>query len=211
MSSLPAESSDPRVLRTRRLLEDALLSFAQEKPYTAVTVKDIAARATVNRATFYAHFTDKDDLLRCVLRNQLDRALSVRLGTGEESAEPVTFEAYLDALLPAALEYSDAASGGCRNAGRGGLDAGIPEAELQARVETLVGRWLSPDADPDCSTGLAARAVGAMVARVSTDWSRRAERPPSEEVIGRLRALILGAVEALAENTLAEQPDLSLG
>ncbi len=205
MPPSPADTPDPRVVRTRRLIEDAMLSFVSERPYTAVTVKDIAARATVNRATFYAHFADKDDLLRGILRGRLDRALSERLDGGDD--EPVAFASYLDALLPAALEYSDWSAGGCRSARGNGLDAAIPEAELQARVETLVGRWLA--VGEDGSADVVARAVGAMVARVATDWSRRAERVPGKEVIAQLRALVLGAVGAMSDDVPAVRPALA--
>ena len=54
---------DRRVRRTRRLLRGALLELAVEKGYDKVTVQDVLDRADVGRATFYAHFRDKDDLL----------------------------------------------------------------------------------------------------------------------------------------------------
>src|SRR3954469_23951916 len=54
---------DRRVRRTRRLLREALLALVLEKGYEAVTVQDVLDRADVGRATFYAHFRDKDDLL----------------------------------------------------------------------------------------------------------------------------------------------------
>ncbi len=53
---------DRRIQRTRQLLQDALLSLILEKGYSAVTVQDIIDRANVGRATFYAHFQDKDAL-----------------------------------------------------------------------------------------------------------------------------------------------------
>jgi AcrR family transcriptional regulator len=43
---------DPRVVRTRQLLRDALVSLIAEKGFDALTVQDIADRATLNRATF---------------------------------------------------------------------------------------------------------------------------------------------------------------
>jgi len=54
---------DPRVIRTRKLLREALMSLVQEKPFERITVTDITKRATLNRATFYAHYLDKYDLL----------------------------------------------------------------------------------------------------------------------------------------------------
>ena len=52
-----------RILRTRRLLHEALVSLILEKGYADITVQDILDRANVGRSTFYAHFRDKEDLL----------------------------------------------------------------------------------------------------------------------------------------------------
>lgn len=54
---------DPRVIRTRQLLRDALVELIDEQGYEKITVQDITKRATLNRATFYLHFRDKLDLL----------------------------------------------------------------------------------------------------------------------------------------------------
>ena len=54
---------DPRVVRTRKLLRNALLDLIPEKGYSAITIQDITDRATLNRATFYLHYRDKLDLL----------------------------------------------------------------------------------------------------------------------------------------------------
>jgi AcrR family transcriptional regulator len=55
---------DRRVRRTRELLHRALLDLIAEKGYDRVTVQDILDRADVGRSTFYAHYRDKEDLLR---------------------------------------------------------------------------------------------------------------------------------------------------
>lgn len=57
------QTPDRRVQRTRKLLQDALISMMIEKGYDATTVQDIVDRANVGRATFYAHFADKETLL----------------------------------------------------------------------------------------------------------------------------------------------------
>ncbi|MBI4920994.1 MAG: helix-turn-helix transcriptional regulator [Devosia nanyangense] len=55
---------DRRALRTRRALHEALIQLIFERDYDGISVADIADAANVGRSTFYAHFTDKDDLLR---------------------------------------------------------------------------------------------------------------------------------------------------
>ncbi len=57
-------TTDRRVRRTRELALRALLSLVQEKGYDRITVQDILDKADIGRSTFYAHYRDKDDLLR---------------------------------------------------------------------------------------------------------------------------------------------------
>jgi AcrR family transcriptional regulator len=54
---------DPRTRRTRRMLREAVLDLAAEHDFAEITVRDIAARADVNRATFYLHYRNKEDLI----------------------------------------------------------------------------------------------------------------------------------------------------
>src|SRR5260370_37666296 len=73
---------DPRVRRTRQLLQQALLELMQEKRFASITVHDIAERATVNRATFYAHFEDKYHLLDFIIRGQFQKEPASKLPPG---------------------------------------------------------------------------------------------------------------------------------
>ena len=54
---------DPRIRRTRQLLQDALRKLLDQKGFDDITVQDITEAATLNRATFYAHYPDKFALL----------------------------------------------------------------------------------------------------------------------------------------------------
>lgn len=56
--------TDRRVRRTRQTLHETLMRLTVERGYDEISVADIAEAANVGRSTFYAHFTDKDDLLR---------------------------------------------------------------------------------------------------------------------------------------------------
>jgi AcrR family transcriptional regulator len=69
---------DPRVLRTRQLLQDALRRLLQEKEFDKISVQDITEAATLNRATFYAHYTDKFALLEEFIRVSFLRLLKQR-------------------------------------------------------------------------------------------------------------------------------------
>jgi AcrR family transcriptional regulator len=54
---------DARVRRTKVALGEALVTLMEEKPFDSITVQDVLDRAHVSRATFYTHYSDKDDLL----------------------------------------------------------------------------------------------------------------------------------------------------
>jgi AcrR family transcriptional regulator len=56
-------STDRRSQRTRQLLIEALADLMRAKRYSSISVQEITDRANVGRSTFYAHFTDKDDLM----------------------------------------------------------------------------------------------------------------------------------------------------
>ena len=54
--------TDIRYLRTEKLIFDAFAKLLSEKSYEKITIQDIADEAMINRATFYAHYADKDEL-----------------------------------------------------------------------------------------------------------------------------------------------------
>ncbi|MFJ3098341.1 TetR/AcrR family transcriptional regulator [Streptomyces hydrogenans] len=62
-------AGDRRVRRTRAALRQALVELVLDKGFQAVTVEEITERADVGRATFYAHYRDKEDLLVGVVRD----------------------------------------------------------------------------------------------------------------------------------------------
>src|SRR3712207_9556802 len=80
---------DPRVRRTRELIVKAFNELVAEKGHTGLNVQEIAERATINRATFYAHFTDQYGLFDYVIseacREELRRRLPDSPGRSEEN------------------------------------------------------------------------------------------------------------------------------
>jgi len=53
-----------------------------EKSFQAITVQDIAGRATLNRVTFYAHFADRYALLEDTVREMIRQRLRSQLPEG---------------------------------------------------------------------------------------------------------------------------------
>ncbi|MCL4266293.1 MAG: TetR/AcrR family transcriptional regulator C-terminal domain-containing protein [Anaerolineae bacterium] len=66
------EKVDRRVRRTRALLGQALRDLILEKPYEAITIQEITDQADLNRATFYLHYTSREELLMDSLEQQFD-------------------------------------------------------------------------------------------------------------------------------------------
>jgi AcrR family transcriptional regulator len=60
--------TDPRVLRTGKLVMDAFMAVLEQKGFESMSVQDIVEKAEINRATFYDHFKDKIDLMNQLLR-----------------------------------------------------------------------------------------------------------------------------------------------
>lgn len=69
---MAAKRMDRRVRRTRNALSRALLSLMQERDYDSVTIQEITDRADLNRATFYLHYSSKEELLTDSLEAMFD-------------------------------------------------------------------------------------------------------------------------------------------
>src|SRR5664279_6470193 len=78
MDAAACEQVDPRVRRTRQLLHQALDKLLQTRDFESISVQDIAEAATVNRATFYDHYTDKFALLECMVGTRFGELLAAR-------------------------------------------------------------------------------------------------------------------------------------
>ena len=56
-------TSDKRTVRTRKKLQQALIELLMDRDYESLSIRDITDRAQVGYATFFRHYTGKDDLL----------------------------------------------------------------------------------------------------------------------------------------------------
>jgi AcrR family transcriptional regulator len=78
------DEEDPRVLRTRKLLQDAFIELMGDHSFESITVQEITDTARVNHATFYRHYQDKFHLANAIFAAALDSMLRA-FGSPEKS------------------------------------------------------------------------------------------------------------------------------
>jgi AcrR family transcriptional regulator len=85
--NIDALKIDPRVRRTRQMLFQAFQDLLVEKAFDQISVQDLADRSTLNRATFYDHFTDKFDLLEAMIGARFRALIEARMSGSEPTCE----------------------------------------------------------------------------------------------------------------------------
>lgn len=150
----PQARLDPRVKRTRRLLQNAFAELLAAKDFDDITVQDITDRAEVNRATFYAHFEDKFALLDYHVQERLNYALRQRLPDAERFTLP-----NLRALTVIVYEFIVESVGQCPPATHREIQMRVG-AQTQRSLYALLVAWLAggeelPEDETLCSRAAA--------------------------------------------------------
>ncbi len=127
---------DPRAVRTRQYLQQAMGELLGEKRFHEISVQDITARAGVNRATFYAHFVDKYDLLNTSIREMYQNMLDEKL-----PAQPVFNRANMRLLIITVFEFLEGFIGHC-SPGSINSEQGLMAQQVQVHTQTILRGWL---------------------------------------------------------------------
>jgi AcrR family transcriptional regulator len=94
--------TDPRILRTRQLLKDALIELLQEMDIDKISVNRLAERATINRVTFYLHYRDIPDMLEKMANDMIEEISAV---LGKETANQKSSDEADWGIMVNFLEY----------------------------------------------------------------------------------------------------------
>ncbi len=179
---------DPRVKRTRELLVRAFNELVAEKGHTGLTVQEIAERATINRATFYAHFTDQYELFDYVISEAFREEMQRRLPDSSELSEE-----NLKALTLAACAYLAGLNTVCSRTDR--QFRPLIEARVQGELYELLLGWI--EASPEKASGrqvsreVRASVVSWAIFGAALDWSRNGVARSSEEVADQVLSVIV--------------------
>ncbi|MGW0903137.1 TetR/AcrR family transcriptional regulator [Streptomyces sp. NPDC002853] len=184
-------AEDRRIRRTRRALGAALVQLVLERGFTALTVEDITERADVARATFYAHFRDKEDLFARVTADLLEELGERLRPTITDSAVGFTGKPLLE-MLRHAQDERDLYRIVLRGEGDGRPLQMFVDTCARATAEEFKARAERNDVTPRIDADLLARVwVGEQVAVLR--WWAEQDRPPmpAEEVVRMLLDLAL--------------------
>lgn len=72
-----SHQTDRRVQRTQKNIRSALISLLSEKDLSQITVKELAARADINRKTFYSYYSSIDDILDKIEDEIVEKLLDI--------------------------------------------------------------------------------------------------------------------------------------
>src|ERR687889_1194713 len=183
------ERVDPRVKRTRELIVRAFNKLVAEKGHTGLTVSEIAGRATINRATFYAHFADQYELFDHVVseafREELRRKLPAPSVFGEEN---------LEALIRAACDYLAGLNTACSRTDR--QFRPLIEARVQSELYELLLGWIqaSPANGRSAEAEITATVVSWAIFGAGLRWSQGGEPGTVEEYADQALSAIAGGL-----------------
>ncbi len=183
---------DPRVKRTRQLIEQSFMELLAEKGFQAVTVQDIADRATINRATFYAHFDDKFALLDHVIRESFQKMLQRKLSPDSSFSLD-----NLQVLILTVCEYLKQFHGLQCSSSTKQVEPLI-EKEVQSQVYDMVLKWvIQMQTDkPNSLTAseVIASAISWAIFGAGLHWSRDGKKYSAEEISDQVLSLIIGGL-----------------
>jgi AcrR family transcriptional regulator len=175
-----AETTDPRILRSRQMLMNALANLLNQKEFDEISVQEIADEATLNRATFYLHYPDKNALLQAMTVARF-RELIARRGLSFSNCDGA-----LRAIALGVCDYLAETTGCPTQLTKMSLEGSIiPVVESMFR-EGAAHHPGPPSSDPELLATTAAWAIFGAAKR----WYQTPGRIPAEEMATRIAAIV---------------------
>ena len=175
-----AESTDPRILRSRQMLMEALLRLLNRKEFDDISIQEIADEATLNRATFYLHYPDKNALLQAMTAARF-RDLIARRGLSFTNCDGA-----LRAIALGVCDYLAETAGCPSQLVKMPLEGSIIPVVEGMFVEGAAHHEPAPGVDPALLATTAAWAIFGAARR----WYQTPGRIPAEEMAARIEAMV---------------------
>ena len=175
-----AENTDPRVLRSRQMLMESLLRLLTRKEFDNISIQEIADEATLNRATFYLHYADKNALLQAMTAARF-RDLVARRGLSFSNCDGA-----LRAIALGVCDYLAETSGCPAQLAKMPLEGSIIPVVEGIFQEGAADHATVPGTDHKLLATTAAWAIFGAARR----WYQTPGRIPAEEMAARIEAMV---------------------
>jgi AcrR family transcriptional regulator len=203
------EVRDPRIRRTRQLLQNALRNHLQTKSLDEISVQDITDAATVNRATFYDHYTDKFALFEAMVAGGFHALLNER-NVRFDGTCPSAILAIILAVCDYLTQTHAGGEEACKkhSAFQPLMDAAITAAIRRVLMQGM-GKYDRIVGAPALSPELIANAVSWAIYGAVKQWLDTPGHPPAEQIGPSISEFILPMLGAASSVALAESLQLS--
>lgn len=199
MPTSDCEVRDPRIRRTRQLLQGALGNLLQRKNFDEISVQDITDEASVNRATFYDHYTDKYALLAAMVGGGFHRLLHERSVCYDGSCATTA-----ESLILAVCDFLALSYGGGRCERQNSFEPLIEAAIVAAIRRVLSAGATREDAPLAPSAAIAVSAASWGIFGAAREWLHTPNRPPAEEIVPEILRLIRPLLESAGSKSPCE-------
>ena len=71
------KKEDLRVKKTKMLIKNSFIELAKKIEYQKISIKDLCEKAMINRNTFYLHYQNKDDLVKEMINDTIEKYKSI--------------------------------------------------------------------------------------------------------------------------------------
>ena len=174
---------DPRIRRTRKMLQDALASLLKVKDFDKISIGDIAEQSTLNRATFYDHYPDKFALLECLVAAQFEDLIARR---------KIHFDGCNGAVKSIAMGVCYYLSESLEPRSEGSRQAGTPmETAIVSVVRgILLEGFAQHPPRPGVSAQLLSSAVAWAIFGAAKEWALNPKRTSISRISEKITAII---------------------
>lgn len=181
------EVRDPRIRRTRQLLQAALHDLMQTRAFDEISVQDITEAATLNRATFYDHYTDKFALLAAMVGGGFHKLLHERNITFDGTCPTAA-----RAIILATCDYLTQTHASPTECNRNRPFEPLMEAAITTAIYRVILRGIANhDTQPPLTPELIATTASWAIYGAVKQWFYTPNHPPAAEIVDPILELIL--------------------